>query len=1483
MRKVTKWASALAAVFFAGTTLAQQTTLQVRINKTSDDAEERGANANSNAGLIDLSSSDLELVRDGGDGDQFVGMHFEGIVIPQGSQILDAYIQFTVDEADAGAGTVILKVEDDDNPTTFTSTAFDISSRATVNDSVVWDSIPAWNTIGAAGKDQRTPDLSRLVQNLVNRAGWASGSAINIIATGTGERTAESYDGSAGDAPLLVIKYIAPVSAVFVLNNGNDDAEENLTNGNIDIGSSDLELTTESSDQLIGVRFDGVSIPQGSTIQNAYIQFTVDEVDTAGQVDVAIGLQNSANAAPLASGAANLSNRNYLTTNPVLWNVPDWLNVGDNGPEQQTPDFSAQLQQIVSKGAWRSGNAILVGLIDPANLGLSGFSGNTAHRVAASADKGTGGDAAELVVTYIPSPVFVDGGFPVNKLSSWKYLDNGTDLTGTNWTSVNYNDSTWDFGNGILGYGNGNETTVLDFGPNPSNKYTTTYLRHTFDVQDSSVIDSLVFELLRDDGAVVYINGMEAFRSNMPAGNVNFNTFAASTVGGASETEYFEIKTGNLLQNGRNVIAVELHQATAGSSDLSFDLSVDFERPPLTPAEFPLPRESRWHYLANGVSLDGTNWKLTSFNDDNWEQGQGPLGYGDPVNTVIPFGPDPNNKYQTYYFRRDININLDSIPDTVQIGVRRDDGAAVYINGKEVIRQNLPSGPLTYNTVAPTFVGGGDENAYFSEFLPKSVFKNGINTIAVEVKQAAGGATVDLQFDLFIKDAPVVNSPALGCVEEDDKHIACFQSIAPGAQSPVWRIPGSHKFQVIAKQGDAMDIINNGITTMGGNNDFTGYIATNGSSRIGHVSVNQETTPGGVTMIDVSFDDKTNLWSNDTMQGVDFFNGDLVTTTRNCSGGITPWGTVITSEETRNSGDVNGDGYTDVGWQVEINPFTAEVIDHDGDGKQDKLWAMGRFSHENVVIASDNKTAYEGEDGGSSAVFKFVADNPKDLTAGKLYALQLDAPLSGGEPTSLTGKWIQIPNTTQADLNNTSSLAISLGATNFNGVEDIEISPLNGMVYFVSKGFGRTYRFEDNDSAVSKFKTFVGGKSYVLNTDEGVFVEPWGTGNDNLVFDNRGNLWVLQDGGNDYIWVVPPSHTQEDPKVELFAVSPTGSEPCGLTFTPDNRYGFLSIQHPSGGNSSQLQKDAAGNDVAFDVSTTVVIALAQFLGEFSDSVITTDNGWEKSTEVEMTNRSGMWNGANDVPADSTFTLPAQVGQPYGFPSINPVEGASVIKTENNITFFRREFRLDSITGALDARFRTTVDDQAEIYVNGTRVALISSFGRPNFKSPSHDVKFEGNGNVVNGFNGGDSYDVLTNADLDTVFQQGTNEIIVAVRNLNKASDLGGFSFRLDIEEADSAVTSTAKKSTTVKMENGFAGLNIYPNPTMGVMNVTLPNANEGAVFQLQLTNVSGQVLVQKTVTENTQIDLSDFAEGVYFLNLQNGEEVFTQRIIKGQK
>ncbi|MGK0186094.1 MAG: hypothetical protein ACI9R3_001877 [Verrucomicrobiales bacterium] len=172
---------------------------------------------------------------------------------------------------------------------------------------------------------------------------------------------------------------------------------------------------------------------------------------------------------------------------------------------------------------------------------------------------------------------FAGGTRPVTVVprgSIWKFPDDGVDL-GTSWRVGGFDDSHWNEGAGQLGYGERDEVTVIESNGAGGSKSPTNYFRLAFDVASPEKMSDLSIELLRDDGAVVYLNGSEVIRDNLPEGVISFETLAVDGLTGAAESDYltFDIPA-NLLIGGRNLLAVEVHQNSPGSSDLSFDLGL---------------------------------------------------------------------------------------------------------------------------------------------------------------------------------------------------------------------------------------------------------------------------------------------------------------------------------------------------------------------------------------------------------------------------------------------------------------------------------------------------------------------------------------------------------------------------------------------------------------------------------------------------------------------------------------------------------------------------------------------------------------------------------------------------------------------------------------------------------------------------------------------------------------------------------------------
>ncbi len=197
--------------------------------------------------------------------------------------------------------------------------------------------------------------------------------------------------------------------------------------------------------------------------------------------------------------------------------------------------------------------------------------GTYAITVKATDNGGAAIVSAPVMITVARPPVTL-----ITPGSAWKYLDNGSD-PGIAWRTNTFNDSSWLSGGAQLGFGDGDETTVINGGP-ATNRFVTTYFRRAFSAANVGAIGGLTLHLLRDDGAVVYLNGTEVYRNNLPGGIITNTTLALTNAAPAEETNFFFTASINpaLLQNGaNNLIAVEVHQAATNSTDLSFDFSLD--------------------------------------------------------------------------------------------------------------------------------------------------------------------------------------------------------------------------------------------------------------------------------------------------------------------------------------------------------------------------------------------------------------------------------------------------------------------------------------------------------------------------------------------------------------------------------------------------------------------------------------------------------------------------------------------------------------------------------------------------------------------------------------------------------------------------------------------------------------------------------------------------------------------------------------------
>ena len=261
-------------------------TVEVSVNQSSDDAEESDV-----GGAIDLASTDLELVVDGTD-EQLVGLRFQGVSVPAGATVTNAYLEFETDETNnLDPSRLTISGEDADDPLTFTATAGDISGRTQTAAEVVW--LPdAWSAVDAT---HQTPDIAWVVQEIIDRGGWTSGNAMAFIIEGEGRRVAESWDGEAAAAPLLHVEYVtSPVPLVASFEQGVDgyggtvDTYLNSLAGDTSYATASPLMVDLSPERHILMRFDDVfgsgagQVPVGSVIQSASLEVDVTNASTTG-------------------------------------------------------------------------------------------------------------------------------------------------------------------------------------------------------------------------------------------------------------------------------------------------------------------------------------------------------------------------------------------------------------------------------------------------------------------------------------------------------------------------------------------------------------------------------------------------------------------------------------------------------------------------------------------------------------------------------------------------------------------------------------------------------------------------------------------------------------------------------------------------------------------------------------------------------------------------------------------------------------------------------------------------------------------------------------------------------------------------------------------------------------------------------------------------------------------------------------------------
>lgn len=205
--------------------------------------------------------------------------------------------------------------------------------------------------------------------------------------------------------------------------------------------------------------------------------------------------------------------------------------------------------------------------------------------------------------------------------SEWKYLDSGADA-GVSWRNSEFSDATWSIGKAQFGFGEGDERTVVSFGPDANQKRVTTYFRKQFVLENAATAQTFALGLVFDDGIAVYLNGIEVLRRNL-APEANFTEFALAPLTG-TENVWQTFVITNVLRAGTNTLAVEVHRASPAEEDLSFDLQLVATSLNVAPAIVSPPKRtsaSTWKIdfqaaVESPISLE------TSVNLQTWDLAQ---------------------------------------------------------------------------------------------------------------------------------------------------------------------------------------------------------------------------------------------------------------------------------------------------------------------------------------------------------------------------------------------------------------------------------------------------------------------------------------------------------------------------------------------------------------------------------------------------------------------------------------------------------------------------------------------------------------------------------------------------------------------------------------------------------------------------------------------------------------------------------------------
>ena len=322
------------------------------IAQATDDAYEIGSTVNTSSNTLKLSQSTNAVT---------LGLRYQSLNIPRGAVITNAYIRFSSNGFNSGATNLTFNGELIGNSLTFSNTNNNISDRTKTSNSVLWDTDNDWPI---SNDTIVSPDLSSIVQEIVDQSDWCGGNALNIIIDGEGLSTSSSrvspaFEDGEGLTPQLVVVYDDTTATGCVqgkLSYQVDAQKNNAEERNDGYQSTGTELTFNSnSNRYIGLRFRNIGLPQGATITNAYLEFTAYQNSSSSSASFNIAGVNEDDPSSFNSYPRYLL-RNKPKTASVAWTgIPRWY----RNYTYQSPPVTSIVEQIVSRGSWEFGNDMM--------------------------------------------------------------------------------------------------------------------------------------------------------------------------------------------------------------------------------------------------------------------------------------------------------------------------------------------------------------------------------------------------------------------------------------------------------------------------------------------------------------------------------------------------------------------------------------------------------------------------------------------------------------------------------------------------------------------------------------------------------------------------------------------------------------------------------------------------------------------------------------------------------------------------------------------------------------------------------------------------------------------------------------------------------------------------------------------------------------------------------------------------------------------